>query len=148
MSSQKRIGRWKRFEIAFAEGKWSRISPFQAKRSPTPDKTRDLGKIGENQPRKKEGRDERKEDPLNKKGGLGETGKDASRQPFDALDKTLEWESKLKSETELQLKKSLDLLSEEAEAAKKASRTSSPSLWEEARQKQKKGGKGKNDGRR
>lgn len=134
MSSQKRIGRWKRFEIAFAERNLPQISPFQAKRTPTTEKTRGLGEM--------------EKDASGQKGGLGEMEKDMSRQPFEFRVKTPELEPKLKSEAELRLKKSLELSAEATETANKRSRTSSPSLWEEARQKQKNRDKGKNDGRR
>ncbi len=134
MSSQKRIGRWKRFEIAYAERKSPQNSPFQVKRTPTTEKTRGLGEM--------------EKDASGKTRGLGEMEKDASRRRFESRVKTSEWEPKLKSEAKLQLKKSLELSPKATETANKRSRTSSPSLWEEARQKQKNRDKGKNDGRR
>ena len=47
MSSPKKIGRWKRFEIAFAEGQWAQISFRQAEETQTLDEMRELRKIEE-----------------------------------------------------------------------------------------------------
>lgn len=54
MSLQKKIGRWKRFEIAFTEGKWAQISFLhQAEETQTLDEMRELRKIEEKLDEKK-----------------------------------------------------------------------------------------------
>lgn len=45
MSSPKKIGRWNRFEIAFAKGNWPRTSLSQTERSQNLDKTQGLRKM-------------------------------------------------------------------------------------------------------
>ena len=45
MSSSKKLGRWKRFEIAFAEGNWRERVAFPTSRPQNVGKTRNLDKI-------------------------------------------------------------------------------------------------------
>ena len=114
MSSPKKIGRWNRFEIAFMEGNWPKMSFFQAEQNPTPDKTRVLGKIGRN--------------ASDGKRGLGEIEKETSAQ-----------RSEFSSETSEQKIFRDNPTPEESAFEQASSRAfASPSLWEQARQKNKK----------
>ena len=52
MSSSRKIGRWKRFEIAFAEENRRLKSPFAQSAGPTDDKISGLGKTGKESTKK------------------------------------------------------------------------------------------------
>ena len=79
MSSSKKLGRWKRFEIAFAEGNWRERVAFPTSRPQNVGKTRDLDKI--------------------EKGGFGVEGDLGEIGEKDALEETNEASSTKRSDS-------------------------------------------------
>ena len=134
MSSSKKLGRWKRFEIAFAEGNWRERMAFPTSRPQNVGKTRDLDKI------EKDGFGvEGDLGEIGDKSALGEAGETTSTKRSDSTSAPSDFSAPSDSASPPPVSPSeVATRPERCRSPQSAFRPGkSPTLWQDAREKKK-----------